>query len=238
MIDIAQADTACYPAGRFSNILPIDSIAVPATLSSLRSLSFLKPRLRSRLLVTVALLACATAAQARLASSLESLADALGTPAARPAPFATGSSYTLCFVPDGPSCQDMIVDAIGKTRRKLLIQAYSFTNAAIAEAVADAHRRGVDVRVIVDKSQTSERYTSATFLKHAGIPVVVDTKPAIAHNKVMVFDDQAVFTGSFNFTKAAQQRNAENGMLIRGDAAIVRAYTDNWNTRFRQSSEY
>lgn len=234
MIDIAQKGTACYPAGRFFNRCrqPVP-IAVPASLSSIR------PRfLPAVALLAVALLGFVNPSHARLASSLESLADAIGTPTARPAPFASGSSYTLCFVPDGPSCQDMIVDAISKTRHKLLIQAYSFTNAVIAEAVADAHRRGVDVRVIVDKSQASERYTSATFLKHAGIPVVVDTKPAIAHNKVMVFDDQAVFTGSFNFTKAAQQRNAENGMLIRGDSTIVRAYTDNWNTRFRQSSEY
>jgi phosphatidylserine/phosphatidylglycerophosphate/cardiolipin synthase-like enzyme len=70
------------------------------------------------------------------------------------------------------------------------------------------------------------------------VPVVIDSKPAIAHNKVMVFDDQAVFTGSFNFTKSAQERNAENGMLIRGDAAVVKAYTDNWNKRYRQSRAY
>ncbi len=141
-------------------------------------------------------------------------------------------------MPDGLSCQDLIVNAIRGTRRRLLIQAYSFTSKPIAEAVTQAHKRGVDVRVIVDKSQVSERYTSATFLKHAGIPVVIDTKPAIAHNKVMVFDDQAVFTGSFNFTKSAEERNAENGMLIRGDAAVVKAYTDNWNARYRQSSAY
>jgi len=160
-------------------------------------------------------------------------------PAAIPSrPFASGSGYALCFVPDGPSCQALLVNAIRGTRRRLLVQAYSFTSAPIAEAVVQAHRRGVDVRVILDKSQVSERYTSATFLKNAGIPVVIDTKPAIAHNKVMVFDDQAVFTGSFNFTRSAQERNAENGMLIRGDAAVVRAYTENWNTRYRQSSAY
>lgn len=185
----------------------------------------------------VAATGLAAVAQARTTSTLERLADAL-TPAARPSAFAAGSTYTLCFVPDGPSCQDILIDAIHNTRRKLLIQAYSFTNAQIAKAVADAHQRGVDVRVIVDKSQVSERYTSATFLKNAGITVVIDTKPAIAHNKVMVFDDQAVFTGSFNFTKSAEQRNAENGMLIRGDAAVVRAYTENWRTRFEQSSAY
>jgi phosphatidylserine/phosphatidylglycerophosphate/cardiolipin synthase-like enzyme len=160
------------------------------------------------------------------------------TPAVASKPFAAGSGYTLCFVPDGPSCQALLINAIRNTRQRLLIQAYSFTSAPIAEAVVQAHKRGVDVRVILDKSQVSERYTSATFLKHAGVPVVIDTKPAIAHNKVMVFDGQAVFTGSFNFTKSAQERNAENGMLIRGDTAVVKAYTDNWNARFRQSSAY
>lgn len=178
------------------------------------------------------------AAQARTTSTLERFADALTAPRAQANSFAAGSTYTLCFVPDGPSCQDMIVDAIHRTRTRLLIQAYSFTSAPIAKAVTEAHQRGVDVRVIVDKSQASERYTSATFLKNAGIPVVIDTKPAIAHNKVMVFDDQAVFTGSFNFTKSAQERNAENGMLIRGDSAVVKAYTDNWRTRFEKSSAY
>ncbi|WER49737.1 phospholipase D family protein [Cupriavidus sp. WKF15] len=219
-------------------------------------------RFKHAALSALLLAACATGlAQARSTSALDSITDTISStfneamtklPAmpgqsarpdasARPVnarPFASGSGYTLCFVPDGVSCQDLLVNAIRGTRRRLLIQAYSFTSKPIAEAVAQAHKRGVDVRVILDKSQVSERYTSATFLKHAGIPVVIDTKPAIAHNKVMVFDDQAVFTGSFNFTKSAEERNAENGMLIRGDAAVVKAYTDNWNTRYQQSSAY
>lgn len=183
------------------------------------------------------MLAAAGLAQARSTSTLERLSEAF-TPAPRASQFAAGSSYTLCFVPDGPSCQSMLIDAIHNARKRLLIQAYSFTSAPIAQAVVQAHRRGVEVRVILDKSQLSERYTSATFLRDAGIPVVIDNKPAIAHNKVMVFDDEAVFTGSFNFTRSAQERNAENGMLIRGDAAVVKAYMDNWKTRFRMSSEY
>lgn len=170
--------------------------------------------------------------------SLTSLVDYISTPSAQTKQFAAGSSYTLCFVPDGASCEAMLVDAIRNTRQNLLIQAYSFTSPAIAEAVVQAHKRGVDVRVIVDKSQLGEKYTSATFIKHAGIPLVVDTDPAIAHNKVMVFDQQAVFTGSFNFTRSAQQRNAENGMIIRGDANVVKAYTDNWTTRFKKSQGY
>ncbi|MCP2821272.1 phospholipase D-like domain-containing protein, partial [Salmonella enterica subsp. enterica serovar Typhimurium] len=75
----------------------------------------------------------------------------------------------LCFTPDGESCQAMLVDAIRHARRSVLVQAYSFTSKPIAEALMQARKRGVDVRVILDKSQVSERYTSATFLKHQGI---------------------------------------------------------------------
>ena len=152
--------------------------------------------------------------------------------------FAPGTSYTLCFVPDGPKCEVILIEAINGTQTSLLVQAYSFTSNPIAKAIENAKARGVDVRVIVDKSQISDRYSITTFLRNSGIPVAVDSRPAIAHNKVMIFDGEAVFTGSFNFTKSAQSRNAENGIILRGDSALAKAYFDNWLARFNQSMPY
>jgi len=43
-------------------------------------------------------------------------------------------------------------------------------------------------------------------------------------------------TGSFNFSKSAQRRNAENGIVIRGDAGVVKAYADNRTIRQGKSS--
>ena len=77
----------------------------------------------------------------------------------------------------------------------MLVQAYSFTSAPIAKALVDAHKRGVDVRVILDKSQRTEKYSSADFVAHAGILTLIDAKHAIAHNKVMVIDGETVLTG-------------------------------------------
>jgi phosphatidylserine/phosphatidylglycerophosphate/cardiolipin synthase-like enzyme len=68
--------------------------------------------------------------------------------------------------------------------------------------------------------------------------VSIDAKPAIAHSKVMIFDGAAVFTGSYNFTRSAEERNAENGVLIRGDAALVRAYQANWQARSLEALPY
>jgi phosphatidylserine/phosphatidylglycerophosphate/cardiolipin synthase-like enzyme len=68
----------------------------------------------------------------------------------------------------------------------------------------EAHRRGVNVKAILDKSVNTRHYSSATFLEHMGVPVWIDAQHTIAHNKVMVIDDATVITGSFNFTRAAE----------------------------------
>ena len=77
----------------------------------------------------------------------------------------------------------------------------------------DAHKRGVDVQVVVDKSQKSEKYTSATFLANMRIPVRVDSKHAIEHNKFIVVDGLHVENGSFDYTSAAEMKNAENVLV-------------------------
>lgn len=112
---------------------------------------------------------------------------------------------SVYFSPKGGG-QQAIVDAIGQARESVYVQAYSFTSAPIAKALADAARRGVKVEVILDKSQRKETDTGATFLRNEGIPVYLDAAHAIAHNKVMVIDGGIVVTGSFNFTKAAEER--------------------------------
>ena len=91
--------------------------------------------------------------------------------------------------------------------------------------------------MILDRSQRSEKYSSADFLAHAGIPTMIDAKHAIAHNKVMVIDGEVVVTGSFNFTKAAEEKNAENLLVIR-DRAMACKYTANWAGHAEHSEKY
>ena len=131
----------------------------------------------------------------------------------------------VCFSPNG-GCTGAIISEIEQAKTEILVQAYSFTSAPIAKALLDAHKRGVSVLVILDKSQRSEKYTSATFLKNAGIPTFIDDKHAIAHNKIMIIDKEIVITGSFNFTKAAEEKNAENVLIIR-DKALAKVYIEN-----------
>ncbi len=150
--------------------------------------------------------------------------------------FEAGASYTVCFVP-GEDCEGVIVAQINQARSVILVQAYSFTSMPIAKALVSAKQRGVSVQVILDKSQRSERYSGATFLANAGIRTLIDEQPSIAHSKVIIIDGTSVITGSFNFTRSAQQYNAENLIVIR-DGVLAQHYTQNWVTRERLSSVY
>jgi phosphatidylserine/phosphatidylglycerophosphate/cardiolipin synthase-like enzyme len=140
------------------------------------------------------------------------------------------------FSPHG-GCTDAIVNVLDKAKTSVLVQAYSFTSAPIAKAVVDAHKRGVQVNVILDKSQRTEKYSSADFLAHAGIKVQIDDKHKIAHNKIMIIDSNTVITGSFNFTKAAEEGNAENLLIIQS-TDLAAKYIENWNAHAEHSVTY
>ena len=100
-----------------------------------------------------------------------------------------------------------IIRILDKAEKSILVQAYSFTSAPITSALARAHKKGVEVQVILDKSQETAKYSSADLLINAGIETLFDAAHDIAHNKVMIIDHGTVVTGSFNFTNAAEERN-------------------------------
>ena len=140
------------------------------------------------------------------------------------------------FSPKG-GCTQAIVRELKAARQSILIQAYSFTSAPIAAALVEAARRGVLIEVVLDKSNKTGKYSAADFVAHAGIPTWLDEKHAIAHNKVMILDEATVITGSFNFTKAAEESNAENVLILRSPELASR-YTQQFIEHRRHSTPY
>ena len=129
------------------------------------------------------------------------------------------------FSPNG-GCTEAIVREIEGAKTEVLVQAYSFTSTPITNALLNAHKRGVKVQVILDKSQQQkDKYTTATLLANAAIPTYIDDKHA--HNRIMIIDRINVITGSFNFTKAAEEKNAEN-LIIITSADLAKLYMENW----------
>ncbi len=147
-----------------------------------------------------------------------------------------GPTWEVCFTPPA-GCTNVVVKALGAAQTSVLVQAYTFTSASIAKALLDAHHRGVRVEVILDKSQRSAQYSSADFLARVDIPVKIDAAHSIAHNKVIIIDGMTVLTGSFNFTRAADQKNAEN-LLVIHDPALADRYAENWRLHAQHSEAY
>ena len=131
-----------------------------------------------------------------------------------------------------------VVEEINAAKSEILIQAYSFTSVPIAKALVDAQKRGVKIVAVLDKSQRSARYTEADFIAHASIPVSIDAAHAIAHNKIIIIDQSTLITGSFNFTKAAEEKNAENLLILKGNAPLVERYIQNFEEHKGHSQEY
>jgi phosphatidylserine/phosphatidylglycerophosphate/cardiolipin synthase-like enzyme len=152
-----------------------------------------------------------------------------------PVPAGT-AAWEVYFSPSG-GCTDAIVDALAGAKRTVLVQAYSFTSRPIAEALIDAKGRGVAVQVILDRSNLTAHSSADDDLFGSNIPTFIDSAHAIAHNKVMVIDDETVITGSFNFTRAAEERNAENLLILRS-RDLAKRYTDNWQTHKDHSEAY
>ena len=115
----------------------------------------------------------------------------------------------VCFSPHC-GCTEAIINQIDDAKSEILIQAYSFTSTPIAKALVNAHKRGVHVEIILDKSNRSKKYSAGDFTAHMGVTTYIDSKHAIAHNKIMIIDKETVITGSYLCGAPHKKLNAES----------------------------
>ena len=115
---------------------------------------------------------------------------------------ATATAVAVCFSPE-EDCTAFAVDAIDRAETQILVNAYGLTtSSSTVEALVRAKQRGVDVRLIADRTTPCERNSGIDPLARAGIPIWIDHGARIAHSKSMVIDNQVTLTGSMNWTAA------------------------------------
>ena len=138
----------------------------------------------------------------------------------------SSAKINLCFTPPA-NCGRLIAQEINGAKSSIYMQAYGLTHPDITKALIKAKGRGVDVRIIVDRSNLTQKHSKIKDLRQAGIEVLIDIVPGIAHNKVVILDRQKIVSGSFNFTTSADKRNTENVLII-DDVQIAERYLQNW----------
>lgn len=136
------------------------------------------------------------------------------------------------FTP-GDDIEGLIASRIDRARFTVQMQAYLFTNRRIGAALAAARKRGVAVEIVGDAAQhEAGGLPLLAGLGKAGAAVYLNAQQAASHNKVVIVDGATgratVITGSYNFTQAAQSRNAENVVVISGNRAVTDRFVRNF----------
>ena len=89
----------------------------------------------------------------------------------------------------------------------------------LADALIEARKRGVDVKVVLDRNAwqdpTAKNLEAFRYLRDRNVEVFYDDEGKQTHAKAMVIDGQTVILGSSNWSESALSRNVEANVLIR-----------------------
>ncbi|MHC4779080.1 MAG: phospholipase D-like domain-containing protein [Planctomycetota bacterium] len=141
-----------------------------------------------------------------------------------------GPDITVHFSPEG-GVMKAVIREIRASKKSLDVGLYMLTSSKLSREIVSAHKRGVKVRVLLDKRMVS-KWSKADTLEEGGVPLwllyLKKNRDMISdpkfHHKFAVIDRETVITGSYNWTVMADESNHENLLVIR-DRKLASAYT-------------
>lgn len=133
-----------------------------------------------------------------------------------------GTQIFTYFSPDNDILSSLVKE-IESAKKSIHFMAFSFTEDTLGSAMRDRFESGIDIQGVFEKRQISQ-YSEYEQMKAAGMSVIQDRNKGTMHHKVIVIDEETVITGSYNFSKNAEERNSENLLIIKGNPDIAQAY--------------
>lgn len=116
-----------------------------------------------------------------------------------------------------------IAHALDAARESADLAVFTITDDRIAQPILAAHTRGVKLRILSDNDKANDLGSDIERFARAGIPVRIDRTPVHMHHKFAVFDGRLLLTGSYNWTRSANDENAEN-IVLTEDATLVKRF--------------
>ncbi|MGM0641531.1 MAG: phospholipase D-like domain-containing protein [Thermotogota bacterium] len=139
------------------------------------------------------------------------------------------------FTPD-ENYQKIILNYIDNAEKEIKVMIFTFTDSKIAQALADAYKRGVEVKVITETFQSGSRWSVYGDYQNE-FPFILDKNNKTFHHKLILIDDKHILTGSYNFTKSALEYNDENAVIINGNERLYRAYEEEFDFLWEEYSK-
>lgn len=125
------------------------------------------------------------------------------------------SIVEVYFSPQDAIMTKHILPLINSAKRYVYVPVFVITHKDFNQALINAKNRGVEVKVIVDATAASGKYSSVKFLRENGIKVKVENRAGKMHMKSIIIDDVYSVIGSMNFSKSGEKYNDENVLIIK-----------------------
>lgn len=137
-----------------------------------------------------------------------------------------GQGIQTYFSPSG-GARDALLRVLNRARREVLVQAYSFPDETLLNALVEAKKRGATVEVILDPHHEKVRTDDFHFLLAQGIDPLLDVE-AKANPQVVLVDGNVLVTGSYDYTPQAEGEYSQHLLIHRGHPDLARQFRDNF----------
>jgi len=131
----------------------------------------------------------------------------------------------IFFSPEGGIAEE-IIRQMDNAQEYIDIAIYSLTYEPLVGAIIRAKNREVRIRILMDKSQSKGKNSKYKFFLNKGITVIQDRHAGIMHNKIAIIDGRILFTGSYNWSESAEERNEENLLEFIDEEEIIKVYQE------------
>ena len=138
-----------------------------------------------------------------------------------------GTQISTYFAPENDTISPLLKE-VKSAKKSIYFMAFSFTHDKLGNAMRDRYKKGIPVEGVFEERQIDE-HSEYESMKNAGIPVISDDGPGTMHHKVILIDEETVITGSYNFSKRAEEQNSENLLIIKRNKDIAQAYLKEFN---------
>jgi phosphatidylserine/phosphatidylglycerophosphate/cardiolipin synthase-like enzyme len=147
-----------------------------------------------------------------------------------------GATPVFFFLGPSPTMEKAVVAFIGSASKTLDVCVYDLDLPEFAQSLLDAHKRKVQVRVIVSEENAAKAYAVADQLqemKDLGILTLAHNRSGLMHNKFMIADGERVWTGSYNLTRNCSRFN-DNHAIVLESRALAENYEKEWQEIFEK----
>ena len=138
------------------------------------------------------------------------------------------STISVFFSPQDKALSREIIPLINNSEKYIYIPTFVLTHQGLTDALINAKKRGVDVKIIIDGTSSTQIHTKHHVLRTAGVPVKAENYAGKMHMKTIIIDDKYTILGSMNFSNSGENRNDENIVLIE-DKKFAEFYKDYFN---------